>query len=252
MKRHTSPYPTPASSPNGDARLDGLSVAPRRSDSCPGITLDLTGKYTEKMVVFLQSIRPKLGGDDGVAAVDSEPMPQNGMEANPVPDFFVNPTQAEAKYGGSWMAGMGESPECDLMDNEFIGTLGSVQDLDEDMRDWLPSTTFSEFMPGPEEPIQEATTPIVMLQNMDLDRVASTAEIQRSATAREQMETSVFLDTPQSSAALPSDSGIGSPASVRYQLFTPVTSDDMQQMNGIYPLPVAAGGRGPVSGDSNY
>lgn len=244
MKRHTSPYPTPASSPNGDARLDGLSVPPRRSDSCPGITLDLTGKYTEKMVVFLQSIRPKLGGDDDTAAVDSEPVPENGMEANPVPDFFVNPTQAEAKYSGSWMAGMGESPECDLMDNEFIGTLGSVQDLDEDMRDWLPDTTFSEFMPGPEEPIQEATTPIVMLQNMDLDRVASTAEIQKSVMAREQMETSVFLDTPQSSTDLPSDSGIGSPASVRYQLFTPVTSEDMYPMNGMYLLPVAPGGGG--------
>lgn len=243
MKRHTSPYPTPASSPNGDARLDGLSAPPRRSDSCPGITLDLTGKYTEKMVVFLQSIRPKLGGDDDAADGDSEPAPENGMEANPVPDFFVNPTPAEAKYSGSWMAGMSESPERDLMDNEFIGTLGSVQDLDEDMRDWLPDTTFSEFMPGPEEPIQEATTPIVMLQNMDLDRVAGTAEIQKSAVARERMETSIFLNTPQSSTALPSDSGIGSPASVRYQLFTPVTSEDMYQVDGMYPLPVAARGR---------
>lgn len=236
MKRHTSPYPTPASSPNGDARLDGLS-APQRSDSCPGsTTLDLTGKYKEKMDVFLQRIRPCLGGDDDAA--DNGPAPDTGMEANPVPDFFVNPTHVETattkfSAGGSWMSGMSESPERELMDNEFIGTLGSVQDLDEDLRDWLPDTAFSEFMPGPEEPILEATTPIVMLQNMDLDGEAGPAEVQGSAVApanKRRMESNLFLNTPQSSAT---DSGIGSPGSTRNQLFTPVTDEDMREMNGI-------------------
>lgn len=233
MKRHTSPYPTPASSPNGDVRLDGLS-APQRSGSCPGpTTLDLTGKYKEKMGVFLQSIRPRLGGD---GAAGSEPVPANGMEANPVPDFFVNPTHVEAattKFGGSWMSGMSESPERELMDNEFIGTLGSVQDLDEDMRDWLPDTGFSEFMPGPEEPIMEATMPIVMLQSMDLDREAGPVEVQESAVTpanKRRMESNLFLNTPQSSAT---DSGIGSPGSTTNQLFTPVTGEDAREMNGI-------------------
>lgn len=181
------------------------------------------------MDVFLQRIRPRLGGDD---AAESEPAPENGMEANPVPDFFVNPTHVETattKFGGgSWMSGMSESPERELMDNEFIGTLGSVQDLDEDMRDWLPDTAFSEFMPGPEEPILEATTPIVMLQNMDLDRETGPAEVQESAVApanKRRMESNLFLNTPQSSAA---DSGIGSPGSARNQLFTPV-----REMNGM-------------------
>lgn len=235
MKRHTSPYPTPASSPNGEGLLDGLSPAPRRSDTCPGPTLDLTGKYKEKMDVFLQSIHPQLGGD----VADKEPAPKNRMEANPVPDFFVNPSHTEVatvKFGGSWMSGMSESPERDLMDNEFIGILGSVQDLDEDMRDWLPNTTFSEFMPGPEDPIPELATPILMLQNMDLDSVASPIEAHGASSLQagifNRMESTQFLNTPQSVKTLHSDSGIESPASIRRQLFTPVTGEDVQEKNG--------------------
>lgn len=224
MKRRTSPYPTPASSPNGEGLLDGLSHPPRRSDTCPTQTLDLTGKYKEKMDVFLESIRPQLGG----GTADKEPAPENQMEANPVPDFFVNPTPVEVattKFGSSWISGMSESPECDLMDNEFIGTLGSVQDLDEDMRDWLPNTTFSEFMPDPEDPIPEAATPILMLQNMDLDSVAHGPH----EGIVDRTESSHFLNTPQSVNTQPSDSGIESPVPTRRQLFT---YGDVQEKTG--------------------
>lgn len=223
MKRHTSPYPTPASSPNGES-LDGLSP-PQRSETCPGPTLDLTGRYTEKMDVFLQSIRPILGGE----AVDQQPVSENGMEANPVPDFFVNPTHVEVanvEFGGSWMSGMSESPERDLMDNEFIGTLGSIQDLDEDMRNWLsPDAAFSEFMPEPEDHMQEVATPIVMLQSMDLD---SAIEIQKS----DRMESNQFLNTPQSLRALSSDSESPSPA--RRQLFGAAMGEGVQERSGTF------------------
>lgn len=199
----------------------------------------------------------RLEGD----AIDREPAPENGMEANPVPDFFVNPTHVQFatrnEFENTWMSAIGVdmNPECDLMNTDYIGTLGSVQDLDEDMKDFLPAPIYSEYFPEPEVPLHKVSTPIVTLQNMDSDSVTGPVEIQRSGTTvaptrlREDTENvgwkegKQFLNTPQSLNHSFCSSGAVSPLPAGRQLFPTVMGEAVQGNSAMsnkkrtYPLP---------------
>lgn len=226
--------------------------------------MDPTKKYVEKMDMFLKSdliskvVDPSQSSPLGSDIVDRELVPENGMEVNSVPDCFVNPTHigfaTKPGFDNAWIPGIcgNPNPEHDLMNTDFIVTLGSVQDLDEDMKNYLPEGGYSEFFPGPDVPIHEVVTPMVTLQNMDAGSVMGPAEFHKSETtvasplrrdtaAANRKEGNCFLNTPQSLAHLSNDSGTRTPSPARYHFPSKVkgaaqVSSVVSSENGMPPF----------------
>lgn len=164
-------------------------------------------KYTERMGRILESSLKVLDRSQA-PRTGNETGPETGMDEDPVPGFFVN-------SDSSWISRSEDSPDTDidLMNPEFI-----VYGLEE-LMNYLPDPTYSEYMPGPDEPIQETeqprrapeSNPVVTLAGVDgpvepgrsVTR-DSTEDLLHPATTT----TNQYLNTPQNHPV--SDSGIGS------------------------------------------
>ncbi|KAI5850462.1 hypothetical protein DFP73DRAFT_233999 [Morchella snyderi] len=181
-KRHTVPYPSPSSSPNT------LPPAPARSYTHP-VGKDIE-KHQQRYMNRMQSkLEPHLKTLDQAQRMSKEPQKESGPEDEPVPTFFISP-------------GASNYPDDSAMLHEEFVAIGDLQDQDLDYIMRASGIQTAEYMPGPEEPIQEPT-------QKPLVTVDSPSEHQQMSLHPQSGTTQGLLVAPVVQGPI-SDSGVGS------------------------------------------